>query len=68
MPGLVTSNTADYEALLRLRPRERDELAANKETHPLFDMAACTRDLEESLRRVCGRLRVNSTGTPEQIC
>jgi predicted O-linked N-acetylglucosamine transferase (SPINDLY family) len=46
------------EALARRLAHNRGELAAlrarlaaNGETHPLFDMAGRTRDLEESIRR-----------------
>jgi predicted O-linked N-acetylglucosamine transferase (SPINDLY family) len=59
MPELVTSNSAHYEALARGLAHNRGELvalrarlAANRETHPLLDMAGCTGDSEESMRRV----------------
>jgi predicted O-linked N-acetylglucosamine transferase (SPINDLY family) len=59
MPKLVTSNSADYEALARRLAHNRGELAAlrarlaaNRETQPLFDKAACAHDLKETMRRV----------------
>ena len=59
LPELVTTNFADYEALaLRLaqHPAElaalRQRLAANRHTHPLFDMARYTRDFEDGLLRI----------------
>jgi predicted O-linked N-acetylglucosamine transferase (SPINDLY family) len=59
LPELVTSSFTDYEALaLRLarHPAElaalRGRLAANRHTHPLFDMARYTRDYEDALLRI----------------
>jgi predicted O-linked N-acetylglucosamine transferase (SPINDLY family) len=56
LPELVTHSLAEYEALaLRLarEPRTlaalRARLAANRHTHPLFDMARYTRDFEALL-------------------
>ncbi len=56
LPEMVTTRFADYESLaLRLarNPPElaaiRSRLAVNRSTHPLFDMARYTRDLEEKL-------------------
>lgn len=71
MPKLVTSNSADYEALARRLAHNRGELAAlrarltgNRERHSLLDIAGCTRDPEESMRRVwrevAGQLDGNS--------
>jgi predicted O-linked N-acetylglucosamine transferase (SPINDLY family) len=59
LPELVTGNFADYEALaLRLArepqtlPALRAKLAANRHTHPLFDMARYTRDFEDGLEAI----------------
>jgi predicted O-linked N-acetylglucosamine transferase (SPINDLY family) len=59
LPELVASNFADYEALaLRLArdPAElatvRARLAANRHTHPLFDMARFARDFEDGMLRI----------------
>jgi predicted O-linked N-acetylglucosamine transferase (SPINDLY family) len=56
LPELVTQSLAEYEALalhLARQPRElaglRMRLAANRHTHPLFDMARYTRDFEDGL-------------------
>ncbi len=56
MPELVTADLADYEATaLRIAqdrgasPALRAKIARNRATHPLFDMAAFTRDLETAL-------------------
>jgi predicted O-linked N-acetylglucosamine transferase (SPINDLY family) len=35
-----------------LLKRYRDRLAANRHTHPLFDMAAYARDFEDAMERV----------------
>ncbi len=56
LPELVTSTPGDYEALVRRlaqTPHElaaiRGRLAANRFTHPLFDVPRFTRDVEASL-------------------
>jgi protein O-GlcNAc transferase len=58
LPELVTSSFAEYESVaLRLaqHPAElaalRERLAANRRTHPLFDIARYTRDYEDALIR-----------------
>jgi protein O-GlcNAc transferase len=59
LPELVTESFADYETLaLKLAKQPallksyRDRLAANRHTHPLFDMAAYARDFEDAMERV----------------
>jgi predicted O-linked N-acetylglucosamine transferase (SPINDLY family) len=59
LPELVTESFADYETLAlklathpALLKRYRDRLAANRHTHPLFDMAAYARDFEDAMERV----------------
>jgi protein O-GlcNAc transferase len=59
LPELVTEGFADYEALaLKLATEPgllqgyRDRLAANRHTHPLFDMAGYARDFEQAMQRV----------------
>ena len=59
LPELATASSKDYEALaLRLAqsPDElaslRARLAANRHTHPLFDMAAMAQDFADCLERV----------------
>jgi predicted O-linked N-acetylglucosamine transferase (SPINDLY family) len=56
LPELVTASLAEYEALalrLAMQPEElavlRARLAANRHTHPLFDMARYTQDFEALL-------------------
>jgi len=56
LPELVTESLAEYEALALRLAREpaslaalRARLAANRHTHPLFDMARYTRDFEALL-------------------
>jgi predicted O-linked N-acetylglucosamine transferase (SPINDLY family) len=56
LPELVTHSLAEYEALALRLAREpqtlaalRSRLAANRHTHPLFDMARYTRDFEALL-------------------
>jgi predicted O-linked N-acetylglucosamine transferase (SPINDLY family) len=58
LPELVTQSLAEYEALALRLAREpqtlaalRAKLAANRHTHPLFDMARYTRDFEALLLR-----------------
>jgi protein O-GlcNAc transferase len=59
LPELVTERFADYEALaLELATQPpllrgyRARLAANRHTHPLFDMARYSRDFEAAMQRV----------------
>ena len=59
LPDLVTGDFADYEALALRLAREprmlaelRTRLAANRGTHPLFDMARYTRDFEDGLQTI----------------
>jgi predicted O-linked N-acetylglucosamine transferase (SPINDLY family) len=56
LPELVTTSLAEYEALALRLAREpetlaalRARLAANRHTHPLFDMARYTQDFEALL-------------------
>jgi predicted O-linked N-acetylglucosamine transferase (SPINDLY family) len=56
LPELVTTSLAEYEALALRLAREpetlaalRTRLAANRHTHPLFDMARYTQDFEALL-------------------
>jgi predicted O-linked N-acetylglucosamine transferase (SPINDLY family) len=56
LPELVTASLAEYEALALRLAREphtlaalRARLAANRHTHPLFDMARYTQDFEALL-------------------
>ncbi len=58
LPELVTTSLADYEAMaLRLASEPqtlaalRTRLAANRHTHPLFDMTRYTQDFEALLSR-----------------
>jgi protein O-GlcNAc transferase len=58
LPELVTTSLADYEALAlklatepALLARYRARLAANRHTHPLFDMARYARDFEDAMLR-----------------
>jgi predicted O-linked N-acetylglucosamine transferase (SPINDLY family) len=59
LPELVTESFTDYEALaleLATQPAllksYRHRLAANRHTHPLFDMPAYARDFEDAMERV----------------
>jgi protein O-GlcNAc transferase len=59
LPELVTTSFADYEALaldLARHPEAlsslRTRLAANRYTHPLFDMARYARDFTDAMERV----------------
>ncbi|HSS71643.1 MAG TPA: tetratricopeptide repeat protein, partial [Casimicrobiaceae bacterium] len=56
---LITENLADYETLALRLSREpallasyRARLAANRSTHPLFDMARYARDFEDTMQRL----------------
>jgi len=58
LPELVTAGFADYETMALALARDpgrlaalRARLAANRHTHPLFDMAGYTRDFESLLLR-----------------
>jgi len=58
LPELITERFADYEALaleLAIKPQllrgYRARLAANRHTHPLFDMARYSRDFELAMQR-----------------
>ena len=58
LPELATASLADYEALalnLARNPAElealRARLAANRQTHPLFDMAAMAEDFADCVER-----------------
>jgi protein O-GlcNAc transferase len=68
LPELVASNFADYEALALRLARHPDELAAlrrrlaaNRNTHPLFDIPRYTRDFEDALLRIW---REHTAATP----
>jgi len=59
LPELVTESFADYERLAlalatqaALLKGYRDRLAANRSTHPLFDMAAYATDFAQAMERV----------------
>jgi len=61
LPELVTESFADYETLaLKLATQPallksyRDRLTANRNSHPLFNMAAYARDFEDAMERVWG--------------
>jgi protein O-GlcNAc transferase len=58
LPELITTSLADYETLaLKLATAPgllqgyRSRLAANRHTHPLFDMDRYARDFEEAMKR-----------------
>ena len=62
LPELVTRSHAEYEALaleLATQPGRladiRRKLAANRTTHPLFDTARFTRDIEDAYLKLYGR-------------
>jgi predicted O-linked N-acetylglucosamine transferase (SPINDLY family) len=64
LPELVTTTLADYEALALTLAKEparlralRQRLAANRVTHPLFDMARFTRALDDLLLAACENRR-----------
>jgi protein O-GlcNAc transferase len=59
LPELITTNLADYETLARTLAREpallkgyRDRLAANRRTHPLFDMDRYARDFATAMTQI----------------
>jgi protein O-GlcNAc transferase len=59
LPELITGTLPEYEALgleLAREPpllaRYRARLAANRHTHPLFDMSRYARDFEEAMERI----------------
>jgi len=59
LPELITENVEQYEARaleLARRPEllrgYRARLAANRSTHPLFDMARYARDFEDAMERL----------------
>ena len=59
LPELVTQTLADYESLALQLARDparladtKARLAANRQTHPLFDTARFCRNLEDTLERL----------------
>ena len=71
LPELVTGDFAAYEALALRLAREpqmlaefRTRLAANRATHPLFDMARYTRDFEDGLQTIWGDFLAQQTRIP----
>jgi predicted O-linked N-acetylglucosamine transferase (SPINDLY family) len=65
LPELVTTSLADYERLalkLATEPQllagYRARLAANRHTHPLFDMARYARDFEDAMLRAWDERRL----------
>ena len=75
LPELVTFTPADYEALARRLARSpselvatRDRLAAHRHTHPLFDTARFTRDVESSLFGAWRAFEQSCSGTPDTHC
>jgi predicted O-linked N-acetylglucosamine transferase (SPINDLY family) len=75
LPELVTFTPADYEALARRIARSPSELAATRErlvahrhTHPLFDTARFTRDVESSLFGAWHAFEQSCSGTPDTHC
>ena len=68
LPELVTTCLADYEALALTLAKEpsllqsyRARLAANRTTHPLFDMARFTRALDDLLLAAWENRRLSAT-------
>jgi len=66
---LITTNFADYESLAltlardsALLARYRQRLAANRRTHPLFEMSRYARDFEDAMLGVWERAAVNADG------
>jgi predicted O-linked N-acetylglucosamine transferase (SPINDLY family) len=71
LPELVTGDFAEYEALALRLAREpqtlagfRARLAANRATHPLFDMARYTRDFEDGVQAIWRDFQVQQTRMP----
>ena len=59
LPELITGSVAEYEALAVALARQpellaqyRARLAANRHTHPLFDMTRYARDFEDAMQRI----------------
>ncbi len=59
LPELITTRLTDYETLARklatapgLLHDYRQRLAANRHTHPLFDMDRYARDFEDAMQRI----------------
>jgi predicted O-linked N-acetylglucosamine transferase (SPINDLY family) len=71
LPELVTGDFTAYETLALRLAREpqtlagfRTRLAANRATHPLFDMARYTRDFEDGLQAIWRDFLGEQTRTP----
>ena len=71
LPELVTGDLTAYETLALRLAREpqtlagfRTRLAANRATHPLFDMARYTRDFEDGLQAIWRDFLAEQTRTP----
>ena len=67
LPELVATSLADYESLalkLATEPKllagYRARLAANRHTHPLFDMARYARDFEDAMLRAWDEQRASA--------
>jgi predicted O-linked N-acetylglucosamine transferase (SPINDLY family) len=74
LPELVTCASSDYEALGLRLAREpgllegfRTRLAANRHTHPLFDMPGFVRDFEAALAGACGHAQLPDGARPAQV-
>jgi predicted O-linked N-acetylglucosamine transferase (SPINDLY family) len=70
LPELITESLPEYEALalkLATEPgllgRYRQRLAANRHTHPLFDMSRYARDFAEAMQRACDDYAGSSSPT-----
>jgi protein O-GlcNAc transferase len=68
LPELVTLSLAEYEILALRLARDPDalstlkaKLARNRDTHPLFDTARFTRNLESAFTTMCERHRRGQT-------
>jgi len=66
---LITTNFVDYESLAftlardsALLARYRQRLAANRRTHPLFDMSRYARDFEDAMLGVWEHAAANADG------
>lgn len=73
LPDLVTGSLAEYEERALALARDpkrlaalRDHLARNRDTHPLFDTARYTRDLEAIYRTMWQRQQADLP--PETFC